>query len=221
MNINLGYRGMIQPSTTVRTQLVSPSAFMRLNNTSVQMISHTGGRSSQNLLKQMTSSNASVGTAIDAAAPRKMTWGEPTWLLFHTMSHKVNETTFPQIRAELLNIIYSICVNLPCPDCAEHAKAYLDKIMFSTAIMTKQDLKNALFVFRNTLNKKKGFPIFAHSELDAKYSRAVTIDIIYNFMYSFEKKSKSVRMIANDNHRSRIAEMVKTWFNNNIKYFDA
>ena len=160
-------------------------------------------------------------TTINSDPPKKMLWGEPTWFLLHTLSHKIDDTKFQEIRPELLNIIFTICSNLPCPDCAEHAKMYLAQRQFLTTIQTKTDLKNAMFSFHNEVNKRKGMPIFQYAALDDKYSKAVTINIIYNFMNHFVKKSKSIRMIANDNYRERVATTLKQWFNSNIRYFDA
>jgi hypothetical protein len=150
---------------------------------------------------------------------KKMKWGEPTWYLFHTLAEKVKDEHFQFIRLDLLNTIVIICQNLPCPDCANHATEYMKKINFST-IKTKQDLKLMLFQFHNVVNKKKKFMLFSINDLDSKYSNANTINIIHNFMYYFQDKNHSIRMIANDIHRSRIAEQLKTWFNNNIQYFN-
>ena len=160
----------------------------------------------------------------DSALPEKkekkvMAWGEPTWFLFHTLSEKVKEDAFPLIRKELLDKIYSICKFLPCPTCAEHAIAYLNGINFN-AIRTKDDLKFLFFNFHNEINKKKGYPIFSFSDLDDKYSKANTVAILQYFMMHFEKKSKSIRMIANDFHRSNLVLSLKEWFNANIQYFD-
>jgi hypothetical protein len=65
----------------------------------------------------------------------KVKWGEPTWFLFHTLSVKIKESEFLRVRKELLNCIYSICVNLPCPICAEHAKQYLDNTQNENRIL--------------------------------------------------------------------------------------
>lgn len=151
--------------------------------------------------------------------PKKMKWGEPTWILLHTLAEKVKDEYFSQIRVDLLNTIYTICANLPCPDCAEHATSYLNGINFKT-IQTKEQLKYMLFSFHNTVNAKKEFPIFPISELDIKYSQMNLIQTIYTFMPFFQDKSKSIRMIANDFHRARTAEHLKAWFNTNILYFD-
>jgi hypothetical protein len=150
---------------------------------------------------------------------KKMKWGEPTWFLFHTIAEKIKPDEFHHIRVELLNIISIICNNLPCPDCANHASEYMNKIN-KNAIRSKQDLKLMLFQFHNVVNQKKKFPLFSIDELDSKYSNANTINIIQNFMHHFQDKHHSLRMIANDIHRSRISEQLKLWFNANIQYFD-
>jgi secreted Zn-dependent insulinase-like peptidase len=87
-------------------------------------------------------------------------------------------------------------------------------------IQTKEQLKYMLYSFHNTVNIKKGYSIFSISELDNKYSQMNLLQVIYKFMPYFQDKSKSIRMIANDFHRSRLAEQLKKWFNNNIRYFD-
>ncbi len=153
--------------------------------------------------------------------PKKkpMKWGEPTWFLFHTLAQKIKESDFQMIRKDLINIIYTICSNLPCPDCAKHATEYMNNINFN-AIQTKEQLKDMLFVFHNTVNSRKGFPIFPREELDLKYSKANTINIIKNFIVHFENKNKSIRMISDDIYRARISNNLKQWFNQNIIHFD-
>lgn len=156
---------------------------------------------------------------VDIPQKKSMTWGEPTWFMFHTLAHKVNDNTFSIVRKDLINIIYTICNNLPCPDCAKHATEYMNNINFNT-IQTKEQLKNTMFIFHNTVNKNKGFSIFPIDDLDSKYSQANTLNIIRNFMVHFENKHKSLRMISDDMHRARISNNLKDWFNTHIKYFD-
>jgi hypothetical protein len=151
---------------------------------------------------------------------KKVKWGEPTWFLFHTLSVKVKESDFQRIRIDLLNNIYGICINLPCPDCANHAKTYLDNINFNT-IQTKEDLKRMLFVFHNEVNKRKGYPEFPYDKLDEKYSLAITTNIIRNFMVHFTDRNRSIKLLATDLHRIQLSESLKKWFNANIQCFDA
>ena len=159
-----------------------------------------------------------INPAVQASEPAKMIWGQPIWLLFHTLAEKVDETKFHDIRKELLRIVYTISINLPCPTCAEHAKTYLDGVNFNV-IQTKGDLKRFMFQFHNNVNERKGFPIFPMSELDNKYSKANTRNIIYNFLNSFNKKNKSIRLLADDLQRQRIIKMLNEWFNKYISLF--
>lgn len=149
-----------------------------------------------------------------------MKWGQPTWFFLHTLAEKVNENKFIEIRKELLEIIYSICTNLPCPDCSNHAKAYLDKINFNT-IQTKNDLKNMLFVFHNTVNTRKSYPIFTLDELNSKYLLANTSNIFNAFFTQYLAKTGVPKMIANDMFRRRIFVKIKDWINKNIYCFSS
>ncbi len=157
---------------------------------------------------------------IESVEPKKkMLWGSAIWFLFHTMAEKIKDDLFSSLRVDLLNNIYSICVNLPCPICSTHAKEYLDKINFNV-IQTKQDLKLMLFHFHNNVNKMKSYPIFLLEELDEKYSKANTMNIIHNFMYYFKDKNRSPKLIANDLQRQRTANVLKEWFSKNIQHFN-
>ena len=149
---------------------------------------------------------------------KKMKWGEPFWFLFHTMAEKVKDELFPSVREELLNLIYTICINLPCPDCSKHATQYLNGIHFKR-IQSKSELKEMLFVFHNTVNARKKFPLFPREELDTKYSNAQMIPILNHFMVHFRNKKSSIQMIANDFHRERIFKELQNWFNKNIHIF--
>jgi len=150
--------------------------------------------------------------------PKKMSWGEPTWALFHVLAEKVKDEDFPAIRAELLEVIYAICSNLPCPDCANHAAMYLNEIRYKN-IQTKEQLKNMLWTFHNIVNKKKDFPLFPREQLETKYAAYPLIPTLHAFMVKFQDKHRSIRMIADDFHRSKIAERLKKWFNERISSF--
>lgn len=151
--------------------------------------------------------------------PKKIKWGYPTWLLFHTISVKIREDIFEDVIGNVLNIIYVICINLPCPDCANHAKKYLDSINFRT-IQTKYQLQKMLFDFHNSVNMRKGYPLFKFENLEETYSKAITRNVIINFMDHFRDKSRSIKMIANDFHRARLVNELSDWFNQNITIFE-
>ena len=154
----------------------------------------------------------------DLQKQKSMKWGEPIWFFFHTVAEKVRSESFHIVKQDLLNIIYKVCANLPCPMCANHAIEYMNKINFN-AIQTKEQLKDLLFVFHNSVNVRKKFPIFMRKDLDEKYSRANTINIIQHFLNIFQQKTSNIHMIANNMHRTSITNEIKTWFNNNIQHF--
>ena len=151
--------------------------------------------------------------------PKKVKWGEPTWFLLHTLSIKVKESEFKSVRVELLNRIYAICINLPCPDCANHAKNYLDSINFNT-IQKKEDLIIMLYNFHNSVNKRKGYPFFNYNQCNEKYSLAITNNIIRNFMVHFSDRNRSLKLLASDLHRTQLCDALKNWFNEKISCFD-
>ena len=158
---------------------------------------------------------------IQQSAPSvgKVKWGEPTWFLFHTLSIKIKDNEFPKIRPSLLNYMYAICINLPCPDCANHAKSYLDGVNFNS-IQTKEQFKRLFYNFHNEVNRRKGYPLFPYEELDEKYSKAITRNIILNFMAHFSDRNRSIKLLASDLYRQQLCKVLKEWFNENITVFD-
>jgi hypothetical protein len=158
--------------------------------------------------------------AKSVAAAKAMTWGEPTWLFFHTMAIKVREESFAAVRGGVLNLIYTVCMNLPCPDCSVHAKKYLDSNNLF-GVRSKAELKRFLYDFHNSLNRRKSVTTLTYEELDQKYIGANTKNIVYYFIASFEKKNKSIRLIADDIHRKLVSGNIKAWINENIQHFDA
>jgi hypothetical protein len=149
---------------------------------------------------------------------KKMKWGEPVWFFFHTMAEKVNPESFPKIRLEFLKIVSSICRNLPCPMCSQHAASYLDNFNINT-IQTKEQLIDFFYAFHNEVNRRKGFQEFPRELLHDKYSKANTINIINHFLIHFLDKSYSIRMIAEDFHRKRLVVEIKTWLSTNLQHF--
>jgi hypothetical protein len=155
---------------------------------------------------------------IENKTPNKMLWGEPTWFLLHTLAYKIKEDVFAENKNEILRIIYVICTNLPCPTCSDHAKTYLDGINMRS-IQTKEQLKQMLFHFHNEVNKMKGYKPFLYDDCEAKYSNAVTTNIIQNFMPFFADRSRSPKLMASDFQKTYIVKMLKEWFQKNIGIF--
>lgn len=156
----------------------------------------------------------------NVARSKKIVWGEPFWNLFHVLAEKVIDVNFSKIRVDFLNIIYTICSNLPCPDCTNHAIIYLNSINFNQ-IKSKADLKNMLWSFHNEVNKKKGFPMFPRDELENKYQQANTIHIIEQFLFFFRRRNTgNIHLLADNLYKERINKTILKWFKENLHNFE-
>ena len=149
---------------------------------------------------------------------KEMLWGEPTWFLFHTLAEKIKEEYFHQLKNRLFNFIKQICNNLPCPDCANHATRYVNGVNFNS-IQNKQQLKVFFFNFHNEINKRKKYELFEFTEID-KYKDAITINIVKNFFYHFNKKNYSVKLDISRNQRSILLKNLREWLEENYYCFD-
>ena len=84
----------------------------------------------------------------------KYEWGKYTWYLFHALAEKINNKHFDKGYVKIISWIKLICLNLPCPYCAEHASTLLNKYKLYHKIKNKEDLKEFIFEFHNIVNKK-------------------------------------------------------------------
>ena len=180
-------------------------------------------KTNRQALTQITKSVPTVApqsqNTVGVGATNNMPWGKPIWFLFHTLAQKVKSDSFPIVREGLLNIIYSICANLPCPVCSKHAVDYFNKINFNN-IRTKDELIQTLYVFHNEVNKKKKFDMFSFTVMEEKYGSAVTKNIVLYFMSQFEKKNYNAKTLHNEFHKKHLINSFKVWLNNNFIHFD-
>jgi hypothetical protein len=149
---------------------------------------------------------------------KKIKWGEPFWNLFHVLAEKIREEEFHHVRQGLLNLIYSICSNLPCPDCTNHAVHYLNGVNFN-AIQTKAQLRDMLYNFHNAVNIRKGYPLYPKDQVESKYSKGNLHVIIQQFWQHFLAKTYNFRLISDDLARKRLSNSIQKWFDHNIHYF--
>ena len=178
---------------------------------------YSNGKMQPNLAAPVPQSFPSVNEDIVPAKP--ISWGEPTWFLFHTLAEKIKVDAFSLLRTELLNMIYLICINLPCPDCANHAKSYMNGINFNT-ILTKDDLKKMLYTFHNSVNERKGFAIFPYDKLEEKYKLAITSSMVNNFAIKFKVKTNNIKLLADELQRTNVIQKFKSWYMSRAQYFD-
>lgn len=149
----------------------------------------------------------------------KMRWGKPVWYFLHSMAEKIKTEEFHNVRNEMLEIIYLICINLPCPYCSHHAKIYLDNINFKN-ITSKNDLKHILYMFHNSVNKEKGYELFDNNNLDTLYSKANFLNITNNFLYHYNEKYSNTKLINGQVFKSTITKKITNWIKNNFDKFN-
>lgn len=150
----------------------------------------------------------------------RMLWGSAVWYLFHTLAERVSADPeqFAVVRTDLLQLIYLICSNLPCPNCSVHAKNHLDKVNFQ-AIQDRDTLRQMLLEFHNIVNRRKGYPEFVYSGLEEKYGRANLPNILNNFVVMYTKKTKNIRYLADDLQRAHITSVLREFYMKHVSRF--
>ena len=144
------------------------------------------------------------------------TWGPPIWTLFHTLAEKINEDKFNIIAPELFFFIKKICANLPCPECSQHATSFLSKINFK-GIRNKNDFRNMLYHFHNTVNYRKRKSLFKPENIN-KYSNFKLINTYNNFVSVYHTKG-NMKLLAESFQRKLLLMEFKKWFMKNIINF--
>jgi hypothetical protein len=149
----------------------------------------------------------------------KQEWGNATWFLFHTLSYKMKDQHFDELKPEFLSLCTRICANLPCPDCSEHAYAIMANVKREN-IKTKKDLQMFFFDFHNSVNKRTKKPLFLESQM-FKYQTAITRNIVYNFISILTRKYNNVKLMTNSFHRDTALNDFKKWISHNSQKFNA
>jgi hypothetical protein len=144
-------------------------------------------------------------------------WGPSTWVFMHTLAAKIKEDSFPVIGPNLILVLIQISNNLPCPDCAKHAKEFWSKVKVAN-IKSKTDLVNLLFVFHNMVNKRRNVKGFKYENL--KYYETKNVIETYNiFSRNFNTRG-NMNLINESFHRNMMIASLKKWIMTNIIHFD-
>lgn len=124
---------------------------------------------------------------------KKKDWGNAVWYLFHTLAYKLK----PEYNSEawvLFGHIISICHNLPCPDCQEHASKILSSVNGRQVSATKDALIQFLYTFHNTVNKRIKVPEFSKEGL-TMYARANTQKIVAHFIHIMTANTNNEKLM--------------------------
>lgn len=148
------------------------------------------------------------------------TWGPSCWYLFHGLAHKVKEDEFPNIKADIWNMIVGVCNNLPCPECREHATKIVNSANKNIVLFSKANLERFLFDFHNSVNRRKRYRIFTWEEYIEKYKSANIHNIAYHFVSVFNQSTRNSKMIMDTFHRQMFIKRFITWFESNKQKFN-
>ena len=144
---------------------------------------------------------------------QKKVWGNATWYLFHTLAEKLK----PEFKSEvpiLFSYIENICNNLPCPTCQQHAKETLSRVNRAHVTSSQENLIHFLWLFHNSVNKRTGATEFSKDQLNTMYKKAVTFNIIQNFINIMNENMRNDKALLNSFHR-------KLFIKNFIEYITA
>ena len=149
---------------------------------------------------------------------KKKDWGNATWYLFHTLACKL-KTEYSNETTVLLSHIVSICNNLPCPDCQEHASKILSMTNRKAIASSRENLIQFLFTFHNIVNKKINTPDFSKEDLQTMYSRANTQNILNNFVRIMGSNMNNDKLMMDTFRRQNYMNTFVSYMNaNGYKY---
>lgn len=145
-------------------------------------------------------------------------WGNATWNMIHTLTYKLKDE-YTNKANEFYEILYQICVNVPCPYCMEHARTTLSNVNKSR-IKTKDDLIKVFFDFHNMVNSRLKKKNFIFTEFSDKYSNLNTVSTINQFIKVFSTSVKNDKAMAQNWSRRRTLNTFTSYIINNKHIFN-
>jgi hypothetical protein len=144
-------------------------------------------------------------------------WGPPIWLFIHSLASKLKDEMFVYIGHQLFNMIRRITSYLPCPDCSQHAVAFLSSVNPAT-IKTKPDLIRVLYLFHNSVNVRKSKSLYIFSELN-KYENVNLQEAYNNFRKVYHNRG-NINLLAESFQRDLVLKELKMWLNQHSNKFN-
>ena len=147
-------------------------------------------------------------------------WGPVVWTFLHTLAAKLKEDSFPVIRADIVGLIKTVCHEIPCPNCQEHASEYMSKVYWDR-IKCKKDLITMLWEFHNIVNMRLRKPLFSLEDCEARYQKAMTSRVFAAVVgaLSHERQGVVGTLGSKVARRGAIAK-ISTYLTNNSAHFD-
>jgi hypothetical protein len=139
-------------------------------------------------------------------------WGPITWIFIHSFLEQINEKCFLSNKNTIIEFLRNICLNLPCQDCSNHAKNYINRQLKINNINNKEQLKSFFFRFHNNVNARLKKPIFYDFD---KYKTSKLQLIFENFEKSYSNNYNKLNGFHNNMFRKQTIKKIKSFLNNN------
>lgn len=140
----------------------------------------------------------------------KQIWGNITWKLFHCFTIKINDdATYHQIQ-ECIDIIKSICRNLPCPICSQDASVLLRQVN-TKLIKNKEEFIHFVYVFHNKVNYKLKKPMFNKELLFQTYDSMSFNQVLNDFFRIYTNMKHNSNMMLYSFHRNLIVKVTREY----------
>ena len=149
---------------------------------------------------------------------QKKVWGNAIWLLFHTLAHKLKPEYSREVPI-LFAHINSICNNLPCPDCQQHASKTMNVVNKTAIASSKEALIDFLWKFHNDVNKRTKTAYYPKESLD-KYKTANTQNVIKHFIKIMSATSNNEKTMLHSFHRGLYMKQFIEYVNKNINKYN-
>ena len=136
-------------------------------------------------------------------------WGPNVWNFMHTLCATIKEEYFEEMSSSIVQMIYSICSLLPCPDCSQHATNILHTNAFGKNIRTKQELIISMYLFHNKVNNRLNKPSFDMANL-SKYESQDIFQVTDAFIKVFHTNG-NMQQLHYSFHRKRLVDNIRRW----------
>ena len=144
-------------------------------------------------------------------------WGPPVWTLLHTLAEKIKDDQYNILGTSLVFHIKRIVSHLPCPDCSKHASRFMNSLP-PERLATKNDLKNALYILHNSVNRRKNKTLQPLTFLDT-YKGNNVVRAYEDFIKVYKTRG-NMKLLTDSFQRQLIVHGFKKWLLQNIRSFN-
>jgi hypothetical protein len=133
----------------------------------------------------------------------KKNWGNTTWAFLHTFAEKINPRFYEANTSNILQLIRRICINLPCPECSNHANSFFNKVYIGS-IATHSQFKYMLWTFHNSVNHRLGSPVQSQQIMNEYKTYPMSTALIDFKRYYAERYNTHIELGHGNNDKLRI-----------------